>query len=283
MTLEQGRRYTDAVLRIRTVIDAAESALLTVPDGTSLTPHRLAHLLRYNATMDHCTLALAALADLAVVPTARGGAFDHAVFVGSTPYRAGVRAGIDAASAHASDTGLRLIQSVPGGLTARHRDALLREADDLRAAIVDLIMSARETLVLASPFWDDDTADELGHLLIARVQSGVHVTVLGRPPSRPSDAFGHLARRLCVERIARAYVWSYPMEGVPFGTQTFHFKTIVADGGVKAYVGSANFTTASLRSRMELGVLFHGGDARRLARIMEAVVTIARPYHDGSP
>jgi len=279
MIMQRGQRYIDALSRIRGVLDAVEGALVLLPNETPLTPSRIAQMLGYSATMDHCTLALAALADLGVVPAAYGGAFDHATFVDSAQFRAGVRAGMDAVSSQVSNTGLRLIQAVPGGLQAGHRAALQREADDLRAAIVDLIISARENLVLASPFWDDDTADELGQLLIARVRSGVRVDVLGRPPSRVNDAFAHLAQRLCVEQTAHAYVWSYAMEGLPFGTQTFHFKAIVADGGAKAYLGSANFTTASLRSRMELGVLFYGGDAHKLARIMDEVLTIACPYH----
>src|SRR4051794_27318872 len=108
MTVERGRRYVDALCRIRGVLDAVEGVLEPLPDGTHLTPSRVSQLLGQSATMDHCTLALAALADLGVVAAAQGGAFHRAALTESAQFRAGVRAGVDVVSSRTSDTGLRL-------------------------------------------------------------------------------------------------------------------------------------------------------------------------------
>jgi len=67
-----------------------------------------------------------------------------------------------------------------------------------------------------------------------------------------------------------------PWKGDPFGSLTFHFKTAIADAE-RAYLGSANFNTAGLASRWELGVLLTGVHARRIASLVEAVIQAPSP------
>src|SRR5207248_7974603 len=98
-------------------------------------------------------------------PGPHGGPVDRAALCASAAFRSGARVGLDVAAAHASATSLRLLQALPGGLDDARRAALQREADDLRAALVHLIVAAHTSLVLASPFWDDDTVEDLGALL----------------------------------------------------------------------------------------------------------------------
>jgi len=43
-----------------------------------------------------------------------------------------------------------------------------------------------------------------------------------------------------------------------FGKQTFHSKSISVDHGAAVYIGSGNFTTGGLRSRMEQGLILRG-------------------------
>ena len=56
------------------------------------------------------------------------------------------------------------------------------------------------------------------------------------------------------------------------------FKAISADRGHRGYMGSANMTISSLRSRMELGVILRGTAAAQLDRILRVVVTMAAPF-----
>jgi hypothetical protein len=61
-----------------------------------------------------------------------------------------------------------------------------------------------------------------------------------------------------------------------FGTSTFHFKTACADGQ-HVYLGSANFNTAGLASRWELGVMLGGSSARTVCTLVDSLLAAARP------
>jgi phosphatidylserine/phosphatidylglycerophosphate/cardiolipin synthase-like enzyme len=76
----------------------------------------------------------------------------------------------------------------------------------------------------------------------------------------------------------RFFAWYEPSENDPFGTRTFHFKAVIADDGLKAYLGSANLTTAGLRSRMEMGVILTGEPAVQVAQIVDIVLSQANRY-----
>jgi phosphatidylserine/phosphatidylglycerophosphate/cardiolipin synthase-like enzyme len=134
-------------------------------------------------------------------------------------------------------------------------------------------------VTLISPFWDQETVDDLEDLLDRRLSAGISITILGRRPKHENQHilhdFAHLAFSLNSHPGFHALVWEEPLADDPFGTQTFHFKAIVVDGGRQSYLGSANFTSASLRSRMELGVILAGEPSARLARIVSGVLSIA--------
>lgn len=70
--------------------------------------------------------------------------------------------------------------------------------------------------------------------------------------------------------------WYETSASDPFGTSTFHLKAAVVDGN-RGYLGTANFTVAGLRSRLELGILLQGQAAQRLAAVTDAVLSLARP------
>jgi phosphatidylserine/phosphatidylglycerophosphate/cardiolipin synthase-like enzyme len=79
---------------------------------------------------------------------------------------------------------------------------------------------------------------------------------------------------VCLDPNCSILSW---FEGSGSDTQTFHFKAISADRGTRAYLGSANMTVSSLRSRMELGVVLTGKVAEELDRVLRVVLTLASP------
>jgi hypothetical protein len=89
------------------------------------------------------------------------------------------------------------------------------------------------------------------------------------------QGFALITRRLQSYPGCRAFIWNEVLPEDQFGTQTFHFKCIIADYGKQAYLGTANFTSASLRSRMELGVLLTGEYAGTLLHIVTQVLNVA--------
>jgi hypothetical protein len=102
--------------------------------------------------------------------------------------------------------------------------------------------------------------------------------LLGRFTSPDDLGWTTLYTGLCKHERCRFFAWYAPNENDPFGAQTFHFKAAIADNGLKAYLGSANLTTAGLRSRMELGVILTGEPAVQVAQIIELVLSQASRY-----
>ncbi len=278
MSAEQ---YADAVRRMRQTMDRLERWLATLPPESIVTPGRLQQQLQPPPlAYDQAVLALAALASLEIVPSPQGGHFDQPRYLETQALRDGVRAGIDAAQSALLFAETRLLIALPRGLPLAAEQTLQREGGDLRATLVGLIVAARDHLILASPFWDEQTVNELGDLLERRLEAGVQIKLLGRPPKGEAggtQGYPTLIRRLQPHPGCQAFAWESPLADDPFGTQTFHFKCAVADHGLQAYLGTANFTLSGLRSRMELGVLLQGAEARNLAHILATVLQIASP------
>jgi len=142
--------------------------------------------------------------------------------------------------------------------------------------LLDVIASARQSLIVASPFWDASTTAEIVALVSKKLASGVQVSLLGRfSRELPPEVRAELEKLRYDPRCA---ILSW-FEGEGRETQTFHFKAISADRGERAYLGSANMTFSSLRSRMELGVILRGRTASELDRILRVVLTMATPIH----
>ncbi len=190
----------------------------------------------------------------------------------TSQYRQGVQDAITASEAahRADDTAL--CASIPTWVPNDLRDCVRAESADLRAAIVGVISSARRRLVLASPFWDVDTAVEIGDIVRRRVESGVVVDVL----SRSGDDPGVVALRRAVgfTTALRIYAW-YERAAETHDTTTFHFKAVIADDGERAYLGSANLTRSGLRATMELGLIVKRDLGLRIARIVDGVIAVA--------
>ncbi len=171
---------------------------------------------------------------------------------------------------------VRLCAALPAGLNSASREELGRQVDDLRSALLDVAASARGRIVLASPFWDEETALEMAELLSRRLEAGVAVDILGRFGGQHDGDAALLLARLASFSRCRLYGWYELSPLDPFGVQTFHFKATVADDGAKAYLGTANLTTSGLRSRMELGVVLTGEPARRLSAVVDVALQLAR-------
>lgn len=275
-------RYADAVRRMRRVMDAVEEWLATLPHGSVVSAIRIRQgISSLHLSYDQAALALNALAELDVFDAQDGWVLNLPHLHETVTFRAGVRIGLDHALALLRTSELRFLAALPTGLPLPIQQALQREAGDLRAALVGLLAQAEEHLLLAAPFWDDTTIADLGDILECRLRGGIQVDLLGRSASLQMGSehgFALIIQRLQGYPGCRAFTWNEVLPEDRFGTQTFHFKCIIADYGKLAYLGTANFTSASLRSRMELGVILTGEDARTLSRIVTKVLSVAHPW-----
>ncbi len=118
---------------------------------------------------------------------------------------------------------------------------------DARSRILSLINNARLTLSVEAETFSDT---EVTAGLVAAKKRGLAVKVVldGNINATPA------------QQTAMAALKAAGISVVTVTTPTIHSKTIVADG-VRAYVGSQNFTTNSLLNNRELGVIFDNAAA----------------------
>lgn len=138
--------------------------------------------------------------------------------------------------------------------------------------MLDVIAAAEQSLLIASPFWDATTSEEISKLVRKKLVAGVDVIILGRFTRDLPGPVRSGLRKISSHPNISILSW---FEGSGADTQTFHFKAISADRGTRAYLGSANMTESSLRSRMEIGVVLRGKVAEELDRVLRIVMTLA--------
>jgi hypothetical protein len=226
---------------------------------------------------DEALIAFSALCDLGVLERtgARYG-FNRVRFDTTEQFRHGIHAAIailDESATHEAPE-VQLCVSLPPTLSPVAEHVIHESSTDLRSSLLDVIATAKQSLIVASPFWDAGTTAEMVSLARKKLAAGVQVGLLGRfSRDLPADVRSEL-RKIAREDGCSILSW---FEGTGAGTQTFHFKAASADRGQRGYMGSANMTFSSLRSRMELGVILAGNAAAQLDRILRVVITMASP------
>jgi phosphatidylserine/phosphatidylglycerophosphate/cardiolipin synthase-like enzyme len=272
-------RYIEAAGRLNWLMHRLESALRPLPDGFCVD----ASFVRANSgerlpNADEAAAAVDALAAIGIVREDNGALrLDQKRLQETNGFRTGVLETARVLGPTALfNNDVRLCVALPPGLDSALSHEILNEADDLRAAIFEIIASAKRQLILASPFWDQETIDELAELVDKRLSAGVEVTILGRFAEHSESNTTPRFRRLARHNHCRVVSW-FQADSTQNSVQTFHFKLAIADEGRTAYLGTANFTTSGLRSRMELGVILSAKPAKQLYRIMEEVLKFARP------
>lgn len=251
-----GDEYATAVLIVGKTLLAVEGVLSELPDGASITNDSLRRLVKdHQPTGDQLRAVTSALTAIGVLE--RVGAamtFHEAAFRESSGLREGIRIGIQAMQGAPA---VRLLAALPPPFDSTH---LTPGFWDLRATLIDLIAGAQSHLLLASPFWDEETVDELSTLLQRKVHQGVTIHLIGRQvehSTRAGTVVADLVQLLGGPPRVKATAWLHEWPHSTSGVQTFHFKCAVSDHGTRAYLGSANFTSSGLRSRAELGVLLY--------------------------
>ncbi|MFN7998444.1 MAG: phospholipase D-like domain-containing protein [Bryobacteraceae bacterium] len=263
------------------LLPVVEASLEGLDDGTVREASRFARNLRCPTgrpvSDDEALIALNALCDLGVMD--REGLryrFNKARFSATGQLRQGMQTALRVLGENSPACGpeVQLCVSLPPRLSAAAEHVIHESSVDLRSSLLDVIASARESLILASPFWDAGTTAEMIALVRKKLDAGVQASILGRfSRDLPDDVRTEL-RRVADAPGCAILSW---FEGSGGDTETFHFKAVSADRGVQAYMGSANMTVWSLRSRMELGVILTGASAAQLDRILRIVISMASP------
>lgn len=173
-----------------------------------------------------------------------------------------------------------LLVATPADAQSVVAEAYQRQFSDLRTTVRTIVAATKRRVLLAAPYWDVQVATDLAEILRRRKDAGVSVAILAREPHAGSTnerALAVLRDALPDSSSCQIRILEHPSAGDPFGWSTFHFKAACADG-IHAYLGSANFNTAGLSSRWELGVKLGGGRARTIAELLEALFAASRPF-----
>lgn len=270
--------YIRAASRLGWLLQALEDALSGQPEGAAINLQFIRRLNTHRlASEDESKAALDALTDAGILSHQQHTFLLRREGISEKlAYCRGVREAIEISHGRESGT-VKLCAALPADLDSEVEKALRRHTIDMRSALIDLIATAQEWLILASPFWDTETVTELAETLSRRLEAGVKVDILGRFDEKNNYVLRAFQSRLGGYERCQLFAWHEVDTTDWQKTQTFHFKALVADDGAKAYLGTANFTTSGLRSRMELGVILEDEAAQRLAQIIKVTLNVARP------
>jgi PLD-like domain len=272
------KTYVLTARRYPWLLASVEVALSALDPGPIQKISRLLRSLRSSIgrpiSEDEALLSLNALCDLGVLErTGTGYLFNKERLDATEGLREGIRAALaimnEGVVGGSPET--QLCVSLPPSMSMAAQDVIRESSTDLRSSLIDVIAGAKHSLIVASPFWDARTLGEMVSLVDKKLSDGVQVSLLGRFARDLPEGVRTELRRIASRKQCAILSW---IEGTGADTQTFHFKAASADGGQRAYMGSANMTFSSLRSRMELGVILSGAAAAQLDRILRIVVTM---------
>jgi phosphatidylserine/phosphatidylglycerophosphate/cardiolipin synthase-like enzyme len=226
---------------------------------------------------------LGALRTAGVLKASTDGAFviDPDRYSTSITWRVAALEALSWAAAAPNELGeCELLVATPADAQNVVAEAYQRQFSDLRTTVRTIVASTKHRVLLAAPYWDVQVATDLAEILRRRKDAGVSVAILARQPHTGSTnerALAVLRDALPESSSCQIRILEHPSAGDPFGWSTFHFKAACADG-MHAYLGSANFNTAGLASRWELGVKLGGRRARTIAELLEALFAASRPF-----
>jgi hypothetical protein len=143
------------------------------------------------------------------------------------------------------------------------------------AAFTRLSQTARNRLVVMTPFIDAGGFRWLRRLFEGALSECEKILILRNADRYTVELGVEHAEWLRALRVSiRDYHLSHSV-GRAVPVETFHAKIVVADNSL-AYVGSANLLSSSEGLSLEAGTLVDGGTAGQVARLVEAVLRVAR-------
>lgn len=272
-------RYFRIAFLYPTQLSAVERLLEHETDGNAVEIEETGRKVR--ASYDQVFEILGALSSIGLLKRSDGNRYslEKTALHASEAERQVAEAALRWARENVSTDLCELLLATPVSGQSKTSMALDRSFLDLRTAVRSLIASTTKRLVLASPFWDTNVAEDLAALLERRLEAGVQIFILSRAPAAGNtnrDALRILKAVRCQARYCDIRILEQPSTDDPFGRSTFHFKVACSDSE-RVYLGSANFNTAGLASRWELGVLLEGARGRLVSSLVESLLGAAPP------
>jgi hypothetical protein len=165
------KNYVHAVRNYPWLFEAIESAVANLPDEATDDGYRLFRGLLTSTGRpvadSEALIALNALCDLGVVKR-RGGRYDldKQRWFETQQLREGIKSAIAilADESQSTSADAHLCVSLPPTLAPAAQHVIRESSTDLRSGMLDVIVGAQESLLIASPFWDAGTSEEIAAL-----------------------------------------------------------------------------------------------------------------------
>lgn len=159
------------------------------------------------------------------------------------------------------------VATVPRPLRELLRPPAVRQT---AGVLLELIDGATSEVVLATPYVDQPAVSAVAGALATARGRGVDVQVI-TSPGRGQEFAGLGGGELALGGAVR--VTEVRTEISPLGS---HAKVLVVDRE-RAYIGSANLTSAGLERHLEVGVVVYGQQVGELARLLAAMQRLGQP------
>jgi phosphatidylserine/phosphatidylglycerophosphate/cardiolipin synthase-like enzyme len=133
---------------------------------------------------------------------------------------------------------------------------------------LELVRSARHTIIIVTPAFDEIAAANLKGALYGAYQAHVNLTLV----------YGSLGNQEKIESGLRVITSCFPSAVLlpwPVAHGFLHAKVICVDNSI-AYLGSANLTDYGWQKNVELGVTLRGLAARTVARFCAGLIEVAQ-------
>lgn len=140
----------------------------------------------------------------------------------------------------------------------------------------DLASQARHRFCVMSPFLDAEGGEFVAELFGRTAPSVTRQLILRGTPDGQLPA-GYTAAAPALAAL-NTQIFNFRLVRARQGTETFHAKVVLADDNA-CYIGSSNMTKWSLDYSLELGLVVRGQAAGRVARVLNAVMSVATPRH----
>ena len=169
----------------------------------------------------------------------------------------------------ASNMSFRIGATIPDGLQELER--FFTVFDSTHNGLRSLIRDARRELYVMVPFMDEEGFGVLLPMFEDAIKRGVGVRFLSRKMAQGQRNRGVLENLINVCGECGDLLSLYEArieEDVPVS----HAKVLSRDGGEEVYVGSANFTGASMERTVEIGVFLRGPGTGEVHDFLDAVM-----------
>lgn len=147
-------------------------------------------------------------------------------------------------------------------------------------SIQDIINSARDRIMILSPYAEDDGLAYLRDSLVMKLKMGVKVKLIVREIYEDTNRKNKLIRwirdNLSMYDEFSLYNYHYISNNGHIDS-TCHAKVVVSDNSI-AYVGSGDIRSRAFNLNMEMGTIHRGFNARVISSLVSDIVEVSTEY-----